>query len=448
MKANVLIVDDDAALRRALADRFRFWGHAAREAKDGEEALAAARREEFDLVLLDLAMPGLSGMDVLDGLAKEHCGADVVVLTAQGTVERAVEALKRGASDFLLTPADFELLRSVVERALTRRRLEKTKEALADARAAATRFVAGESPAMKAIVDTAARAAQSNATILLTGESGTGKQVFAELIHRQSARRDGPFVYVNCVALSDELIESTLFGHERGAFTGAVAQKQGRLEAAAGGTAFLDEVGDVTPSLQTKLLHFLETGECERVGGTRTLRIDCRVIAATNKDLPSAIAEGRFREDLYYRLNVIHLRVPALRDRPEDIPALAQAFLDRYAAELRRGPIHFTARTAELMARYPWPGNIRQLKNAVERMVVLAQGDTLTPDLLPPEVFAGGEKPRSERADRPLREAVHQFKKDYIARVLAEAGGNQTRAAEILGIQRTFLNRLIKELGL
>ncbi|MBI5836403.1 MAG: sigma-54-dependent Fis family transcriptional regulator [Candidatus Eisenbacteria bacterium] len=455
MKAHVLIVDDDAQLRRALADRFSFWGHAPAEAADGLSALEAAAKREFDLVLLDLQMPGMSGLEVLRQLRDGGCSADIVMLTAHGSVEAAVEALKLGASDFLLKPADFDMLQAVVERALETRSLQRVNRALEERIAGpGAGFVQGESPAMRELLETGTRAAQSNATVLLNGESGSGKQVLAEFIHRRSPRAAGPFVYVNCVALSDELIESTLFGHEKGAFTGAVARKEGRLEAAAGGTAFLDEVGDISPRLQTKLLHFLETHEFERVGGTRTLSVDARIVAATNRDLDAEVKAGRFREDLYFRLNVIRLRVPPLRERPEDIAPLARRFLERYVSELRRGPLKFAVRTEQILRSYAWPGNVRQLKNAVERMAVLARTDTLTPDLLPPEVFAAGADPDAPPATAapggvlPLHDAVLQFKKEHIARALAQCGGNQTRAAELLGLQRTFLNRLIKELGL
>jgi two-component system response regulator HydG len=454
MRANVLIVDDDPGLRRALADRLRFWEHGTAEAADGRQALAALAEREFDLVLLDLSMPGMGGLEVLRALQESGCSADVVVLTAHGSVEAAVEAIKLGAADFLAKPADFELLRAVIERALEKRRLQSLNRALADQVGEGAAAVVSESPAMRQLLETAARAAQSNATVLLTGESGSGKQVLAEFIHRQSPRQAGAFVYVNCVALSDELIESSLFGHEKGAFTGAVARKEGRIEAANGGTAFLDEVGDISSSLQTKLLHFLETGEFERVGGTRTLTVDCRVVAATNRDLPAAIREQKFREDLYYRLNVIRLHVPALRERPEDVTLLAQAFLDRFAKELKRGRLKLAARTLDVLGRYSWPGNVRQLKNAVERMAVLAPGDTLTPDLLPPEILApaaegaGAGAAPGAAADLPYKEAVRGFKRECIARALARTGGNQKKAAELLGLQRTFLNRLIKEFGL
>jgi DNA-binding NtrC family response regulator len=446
--ASVLIVDDDDSIRAALVDRIRHWGHVVEEARDGDEALAMASRKEYDLVFLDLAMPGRTGMEVLRAWTEAGYGADVIVLTAQGSVQAAVEAIRAGAADFLQKPADFGLLEAAANRLLSNRRLARANRVLSEQADDAKGLVLGNSPAMTALLDTAGRAAQGNATVLLTGESGCGKQMLAEYIHERSPRSTAPFVYMNCVALSDELIESTLFGHERGAFTGAVARKEGRLEAAAGGTAFLDEVGDITPRLQAKLLHFLESGDFERVGGTRTLHVDCRVIAATNRNLEEAIREGKFREDLYFRLNVIGLHVPALRERGADIPLLAEAFVKRFASDLGRGKMKLAARTSEILAKYSWPGNVRQLKNAIERMVVLSRTDTLTPDLLPPEVLASDQGVEAETDDLPIREAVQAFKKRYIMNALAKAGGNQRVAAERLGLQRTFLNRMIKELGL
>jgi len=445
MKARVLIVDDDDALRRALCDRFRFWGHQVDEAPDAATALAIAEKNEYDLIVLDLSLPDRNGLEVLEALKTGGNAADVVVLTAHGSVDNAVTALKAGACDFVQKPADFDWLKSAVNRALERRRLERVNRVLTEQAVSADGSFRSDSAAMQPVIETALRAAKAKSTILVTGESGTGKQVMAEFIHRESPLKDGPFVYVNCVALSDELIESTLFGHEKGSFTGAVARKEGRLEAAAGGTAFLDEVGDVTPRLQTKLLHFLETGEFERVGGTKTLSIDCRIIAATNRDLAEEVKAGRFREDLYYRLNVIHLELPPLRERPEDVALLAGMFRDRFGAESGRRGLSFAARTMQIMKSYAWPGNVRQLKNAVERMVVLAAGDVLTPDLLPPEVFQGAA---SEDNDPTMKAAMKRFQRAHVARILARTGGNQTEAAKILDLQRTYLNRLIKELGL
>jgi DNA-binding NtrC family response regulator len=314
--------------------------------------------------------------------------------------------------------------------------------------------VLAAAPVMKEVLATADRVAAADTTVIISGESGSGKQVVAEYIHARSPRRDGPFVYVNCVAISNELIESTLFGHERGAFTGAQTRKPGRLEAAAGGTAFLDEIGDISANLQTKLLHFLEAGEFERVGGNQTVCVDCRILAATNKDLAAEVAAGRFREDLYYRLNVISLRVPSLCERPEDVALLGEAFLTRFATELKRGPLRLAPSTLKVMQDYAWPGNVRQLKNAMERMVVLAADEVLTPDLLPPEVLdnrdvgAAGSAEQDIAQDLSYREAVVEFKRRLIGRVLDECGDNQTKAAEKLGLQRSYLNRMIKDLDL
>lgn len=451
LKAKVLIVDDDEALRRALKDRFEFWGCEVSLAADGREALAAAAKCGFDLILLDLSMPVMDGFEVLAQLKKDGHPADVVVLSAHGSVDRVVKALQDGADDFLTKPADFDLLEQVVHKAVERRRMKRSLAALTERSGVK---VLAAAPAMRDVLNTAERVAAADTTVIIHGESGCGKQVVAEYIHGSSPRHDGPFVYVNCVAISNELIESTLFGHERGAFTGAQTRKLGRLEAAAGGTAFLDEIGDISSNLQTKLLHFLEAGEFERVGGNQTISVDCRILAATNKDLAEEVAAGRFREDLYYRLNVISLRVPPLRERPEDVELLGASFLTRFATELKRGPLSLAPRTLEVMKDYAWPGNVRQLKNAMERMVVLATEPKLTPDLLPPEVLAnqdvsvGGADDSDLTRDLPYREAVTEFKRRLIGRVLDECGSNQTKAAERLGLQRSYLNRMIKDLDL
>jgi DNA-binding NtrC family response regulator len=445
LKADVLIVDDDAALRLALQDRFEYWGCQVQLAADGHEALAVCAERAFDLILLDLSMPGIGGMEVLQALRADNFAGDIVVLTAHGSVSRAVEALRAGASDFLTKPADFELLAQVTSRALNQRRLQKTRDALAEQSATT---VQAASPAMKQLLAEAARAAVSDSTIVLTGESGSGKQVVSEYIHAASPRRDGPFVYVNCVAISEDLIESTLFGHERGAFTGAVSRKPGRLEGAAGGTAFLDEIGDISAGLQTKLLHFLETGEFERVGGNQTVRVDCRIVAATNRDLAREVQAGRFREDLYYRLNVIALRVPPLRERPEDVALLGHVFLARFAGDMKRDIPEFAPQTLRALESYNWPGNVRQLKNAVERMVVMAPGKVLLPELLPAEIRTPDLIDPGILESLPFREAVAGFKRNMLTRILDECHGNQTRAAEKLGLQRSYLNRLLKDLGL
>jgi len=446
MSGTILIVDDDPALRRALSDRLRSWGHSTESAADGPEALELAARREFDLLLLDLSMPGMQGMDVLRRLREEEYPAEVVVLTSYGSVESVVEAMKAGATDFLTKPADFELIRNTVERTLERRRMRSWRRAVEAEEESPGHL--GESPAMRQLADLALRVAESSATVLITGESGSGKQVLAEFIHRMSPRRKAPFLHVNCVAISDTLIEATLFGQEKGAFTGAV-RMEGRLEAAAGGTVFLDEIGDVTPAFQAKLLHFLDKGEFERVGGRRVISVDCRIIAATHRDLPAAVREGRFREDLFHRLNVVRLHVPSLQERSEDIPDLAQQLLARAQRSLKRGPFQFAPRTLELLTGHAWSGNVRQLENVIVRMVVLARSEMLTPDLLPPEVHSDGQGSQpAATEDLPLKEAVARFRREFIAAALAREDGNQTRAARRLGIQRTYLSALIKELDL
>jgi len=452
LEARVLVVDDDPMLRRLMGDRMRYWGCEVEDAETGEQALEHLGRRSYDVVLLDLRLPRISGLEVLRTMRERGDTTEVVVLTAHGSVEVAVEAIRGGAADFLLKPAEFDLVRNTLERVLHNQRLGRAHDALQEQHALNAPFVVGDSQAMQSLVDQARRAAKSNATVLLRGESGTGKGIIAEYVHAQSERRDGPFVYVNCVALSDELIESTLFGHEKGAFTGAVARKEGRFEVADRGTAFLDEIGDISPRLQTKLLHFLESGEFERVGGTKTLRVDTRIVAATNRDLEAAVREGNFREDLLYRLNVISLRVPSLRERPEDVVPLATSFLARFATEMKRPKLEFDDQTLSILRAYEWPGNVRQLKNAIERMAVMAPDDVLMPEILPTEVVRG-EDPMADPGVEtegvlPLREAERAFRTRHLRRALASTGGNQTQAAERLGIQRSFLNKQMKELGL
>jgi DNA-binding NtrC family response regulator len=397
------------------------------------------------LTLLDLQLPRVSGMEVLETIRREGLETTVIVITASGTVERAVEAIRAGAYDFIPKPLDPAHLEVVINKALERDSLREENRLLHSELDRLDRPLVGQSPAMQALARTAQQVAASNATILLRGESGTGKEILARAIHRWSPRRDRPFVTVNCVALSEELLESELFGHEKGAFTGAHQRKLGKVELAHAGTLFLDEIGDIRQALQAKLLRLLQEQEFERVGGTRPIRVDVRFVAATNTDLEQAMKQGVFRQDLYYRLNVVSLRLPPLRERTEDLELLACHFVEKYSAELKRPPKPISPAAQALLTEYDWPGNVRELENAIERAVVLATGPDIGPRDLPIVPAAPDEAAPPESAH--YHEAVLRFKRELLRATLDRVSGNQTRAAEMLGLQRTYLSRLLKELG-
>ncbi len=442
---NILVVDDEPAFRLFVGTVLRDAGYDATTAQNGAEALTLLGTRHFHLVLTDLKMPDVSGIEILEAVRRDSPEMPVILITAFGTIDSAVEATRKGAADYLLKPLkDPEELRRVVARALRERRLE---DAMASMAAPPSRGgiggegdIVGQSPALRRVLDLARSVAPSATTALITGESGTGKELIARAIHRWSPRADGPFVAVNCAALPDTLLESELFGHERGAFTGAVAQRRGRFELAHGGTLFLDEVGDMSPALQGKLLRVLETQEFERVGGTKTVRVDVRVIAATNADLAAAVAARRFREDLYYRLGVFPIPLPPLRQRPEDILPLAEHFLARLGRTLRKPVAGFTPEAQERLRAYAWPGNVRELENVVERAVILARGDHIgLPELslLPvpaPAAGDGGELKALEHA--------------AIIQALADTGGNRRLAAQRLGIGLRTLQYRLKHYGL
>jgi DNA-binding NtrC family response regulator len=355
--------------------------------------------------------------------------------------------MKRGAYDFLPKPCEPDHLLLVLRKALERKNLLSENLYLKGELAERQNLMIGGSAKMRSILEMAQRVAATNATVLIEGESGTGKQVMAQTIHALSERRDQPFVQVNCTTLSEQLLESDLFGYEKGAFTGAQQMKKGRVELADGGTLFLDEIGDLTPAIQAKFLHFLEYGKFERVGGMKTLSVDTRVISATNKALSKEVKESRFRSDLFYRLNVVSLTLPPLRERAEDILLLAQHFLERFNQQMRKRTT-FSPATLGMLQKHTWPGNVRELQNVIERAVVLAIGAELAPDLLPPQMHEASQSPENITAGLPLDEAVLKFKKQFIAKTLASTGGNQSKAADILQIQRTYLSKLVKELGL
>jgi DNA-binding NtrC family response regulator len=447
MNTKILIVDDDADIRTMLEDRLQANGYSTVLARDGVQALEQVEQEVPHLVLLDLDMPRLGGIEVLKRLAKLKQTEDVpaIVMTAHGSIQSAVDAMKEGAHDFLTKPLDKDHLLIVIRKALERSSLRRQLACLKSELDSRYASIIGTATKIRAVMEAAQRAAKSDAGVLLLGESGTGKELFARSIHQWSPRQAMPLVVINCVALTETLLENELFGHERGAFTGADRLQKGKLEMADGGTVFLDEIGDMSMPLQAKLLRVLQDREFQRVGGTKTVSVNIRIIAATNKDLKQAVKNGDFREDLFFRLNVISLVLPPLRDRQEDIPALAKFFLNRHAIDAKRPGMHFSPATMEVMTRYAWPGNIRELENVIARAVVLSPTDTIEPGILaldsqPPST---SEKPRLY-VDFPYHRSMEAHSRYIIERALDGADGNQTKAADRLGLQRTYLARLIK----
>ena len=445
--ARVLVVDDDAASRRMLEVRLRALGCEVAMAADGQEALTAVESHAPTLMLLDLRMPRLDGMELLRKLRKSGADFPVIVITAHGSVETAVEAMKEGAYDFLLKPFDPKHLEIVVRKALERETLRRDVAFFSEETDKRYRLIVGESASMKEAVEVARKAAASKSTVLLLGESGTGKEVLARAIHAWSERRRKPFVAINCVGLSRELLESELFGHEKGAFTGAHEPKKGKLEVAHGGTVFLDEVGDISPELQTKLLRFLQEREFDRVGGLKPVSVDVRVIAATNRALEQAVKDGRFREDLYHRLDVIAIALPPLRERRGDVPALSRYFLQRFSAETKKADADIAPAAEEKLVAYDWPGNVRELANVIERAVVLGHEPTIGVHDLPPRIVAA--QPTAHSTTRfSYRAGVDASRRELVLKALSQTGGNRAAAAKVLGIQRTYLLKLMKALGI
>jgi len=443
MAGKILIVDDEPfnldLLEQELLDR----GYAVERAGSGAEALRKVDSFLPDVILLDYMMPQMNGLEVLGEIRARGYDIPVVMITAYGTIERAVEAMKQGAYDFIPKPFEPDHLALTVQKALERRRLKREVEILSEERENRYRLVAGKSPKMNQAMESAKKAAAAKSTVLLLGESGTGKELFARAIHGWSERKDEPFVPINCVGLSKDLLESELFGHEKGAFTGAHQLKKGKMELANGGTVFLDEVGDISPEIQSKLLRFLQEREFERVGGGKPIRVDVRIIAATNRDLDGAVKGGRFREDLYYRLNVIPIALPPLRERREDIPVLAQFFLRRFSQETKKNFVEIDRGAEARLLAYDWPGNVRELANAIERAIVLGKGPALTLEDLPPEILR--REPAAPEG-LSLHEATDARRRELILKALAESGGNRSAAAKALGIHRTHLLKLMKAL--
>ena len=447
-KPTILIVDDERNTREGLSRALRH-GHHVLLADSGMAALDVLENESVDVVLTDLRMPGMDGLTLVRRVLAREPQPVCILLTAYGNVETAVEAMKNGAYDFLTKPVNLDRLEVVIKRALESRSLKDSNRELRrqlDEKFGMEKII-GHSAPMQAVFDTIRQVAPSRATVLVQGESGTGKELVAHALHRLSPRGQNPFVAVHCAALSDALLESELFGHERGAFTGATEMRKGRFELADGGTLFLDEIGEIESSTQVKLLRVLEERAFERVGGVQTLEVDTRLIAATNRDLRKMVAEGAFREDLFFRLNVVQITLPPLRERKEDIPLLLNNFLEQFCEENARKLDGFTPDALEALSTYRWPGNIRELRNIVERMVVLCRGDKITLRDVPGEVREGTG---SFKTSGPLAGAVsmEQAEKRMIEQALADQQGNRTLAAQQLGISRRTLHRKLNEFGL
>ncbi|MFB0505432.1 MAG: sigma-54-dependent transcriptional regulator [Thermodesulfobacteriota bacterium] len=448
-KEKILVVDDEASHRTMLKAVLSSEGYQVSEADDGKTAIQAVEKAFYDLILMDVRMTELDGIEALQEIKKISPEIPIIIMTAYGSVKTAVEALKSGAYDYLTKPLDIEELKILILKALDHHRLREEnivlKERLAD-RFDFSRII-GKSKPMKALFETLSLIAPSDATVLLYGESGTGKEIVANALHQNSLRSKRPFIKVSCAALPETLLESELFGHERGAFTGAITRKEGRFQLANGGTIFLDEVSEMSAATQVKLLRVLQEREFEPLGSTRTISVDIRVIAATNKNLEEEVKEGNFREDLFYRLNVVPIEVPPLRRRKEDIALLAKHFLNAYGEKSQTSIKGFLPRTMDLMIRYDWPGNIRELENAVERAVLLCRGAYISPDDLPLPV-QGAEGEAQGRVSVPPGMTLKEVEKEVIVQTLEETEGNRTQTARILGISRKTLQNKLKEYGI
>jgi two-component system nitrogen regulation response regulator NtrX len=446
-----LIVDDEPGVRSALGGVLRDEGYDVDAVESGETCLERLSRQAYDVVVLDIWLPGMDGLQTLARMRERQVDTQVVIISGHGNIESAVRAIKLGAFDFVEKPLSLEKTVLVVRNALRQRNLEAENRALR-ARVDAQHTMVGDSYAMLKLREQVAMAAPTNGRVLIFGENGTGKELVARNIHQMSRRRAGPFVEVNCAAIPEDLIESELFGHVRGAFTGAVADRRGKFELAHGGTIFLDEIADMSLKTQAKVLRVLQEQIMEPVGGSNRIKVDARVLAATNKDLTAEIRAGRFREDLYFRLNVVPIFVPPLRDRQEDIPLFADHFMAVLAREYGRRPKTFESDALVALRQYAWPGNVRELRNVIERLMIMVPGDRISSrdvtflDQGPPADGRASTQILSSSA--PLHEARDQFERDYILRALAAQQGNISRTADMLGIERSNLYRKMRSFGI
>ena len=458
MKSRILVVDDEAAARHGLTRALGPLDCEVVEAADGVAALEAIEQSDPDLLICDIRMPKMDGIELMKALAGKPEAPPVIMITAYGSERIAVEAMKAGARDYLSKPYEVDELRCVVENTLATVRLKRENKALRSELEQRSGFgmLRGHSKAMETVYDLIGKVAGTDATVLICGESGTGKELVARTIHAQSGRRERSFVAMSAAALPTELIESEMFGHEKGAFTGAVERRAGKFELAHEGTLFLDEVGDMSPDTQAKLLRVLQERTFQRLGGKETMAVDVRLISATNRDLPADTAAGRFREDLYYRLQVVDITLPPLRQRREDIPSLVAHFLDRFNRQHEKSVTEIPPAVMKLLVEYPWPGNVRQLMNVVERAVILAGGSEVSADLLPQEARIGAGHAEAGPSvwreglsfQAAKHEAVHSFETAFISAALEDCGGNVSRTAAAIGMKRQALQQKIKELGI
>lgn len=450
MKFNILIIDDEKNIREGLSASLEMEGYNTVLAENGKEGLELFAKGDIDLVITDLRMPQVTGEEVLEKIISGSPGIPVIVLTGHGSIDTAVEAMRKGAYDFLTKPLNLDRLTLIVKRALQGRELtlqhRLLQEELQELQGKKVfESIIGKSSQMQKVFDMIKRVSDSKASVLITGESGVGKELIANAIHNLSSRKDKPMIRVHCAALTETLLESELFGHEKGAFSGAVARKRGRFELANGGTIFLDEIGEINQNVQIKLLRVLQEKKFERVGGEETIDVDVRVVAATNKNLLEEIKKGNFREDLYYRLNVVHIEVPPLRERKEDIPLLVAEFIKTYAKENSKEIEGLDNKTRSILYNFDWPGNIRQLKNCIESAVVMCQGKIITVDDLPPGIVSSNE---NETIKIPLGIPMEEAEKIIITENLAYFKGNKSKTADVLQIGRKTLHRKLEDMAL
>lgn len=453
--ANILVIEDNETMLEGISRTLERMGHRVVGVPDGQQGLEVCRKGGIDLVIADYKMQPMDGMEVLERVKRMDEDIDVVIITAYGTIELAVEAMKKGASDFITKPFSPDELKVRIDKVLEFRRARQRSQRLADENLYLRQEIevqygemVGSSEKMKKVFEKIEKVARTDSSVIIYGESGTGKELVARALHYRSPRREGPFVKVNCAALAEGVLESELFGHEKGAFTGAIRRKKGKFELANTGTIFLDEVGDIPPAIQVKLLRVLQEKEIERVGGEGPIKVDVRIVAATNRDLPKMVEEGKFREDLFYRLHVIPIYLPPLRERKEDIPELVRHFLRKKCAQLGRKVPEVDPKALELLMEYDWPGNVRELENVLERAIVLCEGDRIGPSDLPLLVEREGDVLRVPEGEVPLPEMLESLERQLIERALEKARGVKAEAARILGIKTSTLYYKMEKYGM